>query len=52
MAQTMRAAVYRGKDDVRLEEVPVPKAGFGEAIVKVTLTTICGAAAVGNMMQR
>lgn len=42
MAETMRATVYRGKNDIRLEEVPMPKAGFGEAVVKVTLTTICG----------
>ncbi len=42
MADTMKAAVYRGKDNIRVEEVPIPRAGFGEAIVKVTLTTICG----------
>lgn len=42
MADMMKAAVYRGKDNIRLEDVPIPKAGFGEAIVKVTMTTICG----------
>lgn len=42
MADTMKATVFRGKDDIRLEEVPIPRAGFGEAIVKVTMTTICG----------
>lgn len=42
MAETMKAAVYRGKDNIRIEEVPIPKAGPGEAIVKVSLTTICG----------
>lgn len=42
MAETMKAAVFHGKDDIRLEEVPIPRAEFGEAIVKVTLTTICG----------
>lgn len=42
MADTMKAAVYRGKNDIHIEEVPIPKAGFGEAIVKITLTTICG----------
>lgn len=42
MADTMKATVFRGKDDIRLEEVPIPRAGFGEAIVNVTLTTICG----------
>lgn len=42
MADTMKATVFRGKDDIRLEEVPIPKAGYGEAIVKMTMTTICG----------
>lgn len=42
MADMMKAAVYHGKDNIRLEDVPIPKAGFGEAIVKVTMTTICG----------
>lgn len=38
----MRAAVFRGKNDIHLEEVPIPKAGPGQAIVKTTMTTICG----------
>lgn len=38
----MRAAVFHGVNDLRLEPVPVPKAGPGEAIVRVTMTTICG----------
>lgn len=38
----MKATVYRGKNDLRLEDVPIPKAGFGEAVIKVTMTTICG----------
>lgn len=42
MADTMKATVFHGKDDIRLEEVPMPRAGFGEAIVKITMTTICG----------
>ncbi len=42
MADTMKATVFRGKDDIRIEEVPVPRAGFGEAIVRITMTTICG----------
>ena len=42
MAEMMKAAVYRGKNDIHIEEVPIPKAGPGEAIVKITLTTICG----------
>jgi L-iditol 2-dehydrogenase len=39
---TMRAAVYQGKDDVRLEEVPVPKIGPGELLLKVHTCGICG----------
>lgn len=39
---TMRAAVYRGKDDVRLETVPVPEIGPGELLVRVHTCGICG----------
>lgn len=42
MAEKMRAAVYRDKHDIRLEEVDKPKAGVGQAVVRVTTTTICG----------
>ncbi len=38
----MKAAVYRGKDDVRLEEVPVPEAGPGELLIRVHTCGICG----------
>jgi L-iditol 2-dehydrogenase len=39
---TMRAAVYRGVNDVRLEEVPVPEAGPGEILIRVHTCGICG----------
>lgn len=39
---TMKAAVYRGIDDVRLEEVPVPEIGAGEMLVRVHTCGICG----------
>jgi L-iditol 2-dehydrogenase len=39
---TMLAAVYRGKDDVRMETVPVPKIGAGELLVRVHTCGICG----------
>jgi alcohol dehydrogenase len=39
---TMRAAVFGGVDDLRVQEVDRPRAGVGEAVVRVTLTTICG----------
>src|SRR5262245_42581549 len=40
--QKMRAYVFRGINDARIEEVPRPHAGVGEAVIRVTLTTICG----------
>ena len=39
---TMRAAVFGGKGKIALREVPRPEPGVGEALVRVTLTTICG----------
>jgi L-iditol 2-dehydrogenase len=38
----MRAAVYRGVNDVRLEEVSVPEVGPGEILVRVHTCGICG----------
>lgn len=39
---TMRATVFHGVGDIRVEEVPRPMAGPGEALIQVTTTTICG----------
>jgi L-iditol 2-dehydrogenase len=39
---TMRAAVYYGKEDVRLETVPVPKIGPEELLIRVHTCGICG----------
>ena len=41
-AGTMRANVFRAVDRFGIEEVPLPRAGAGDAVVRVTLTTICG----------
>ena len=38
----MRANVFKDVNKVGLEEKAIPKAGPGEAVVRVTLTTICG----------
>lgn len=38
----MRANVFHGVNDIRVDEVERPRAGFGEALIRVTLTTICG----------
>lgn len=39
---TMRAAVFVKKGVIELREVPRPKPGPTEALIRVTLTTICG----------
>ena len=39
---TMKATVFHGANDIRVEEVKRPHAGVGEAVIRVTLTTICG----------
>jgi L-iditol 2-dehydrogenase len=38
----MRAAVYRGIHDMRVETVPVPRIGQGELLIKVATCGICG----------
>ena len=40
--QKMKATVFHGPNDIRVEEVPRPHAGAGEAVIRITLTTICG----------
>ncbi|HEY3472292.1 MAG TPA: alcohol dehydrogenase catalytic domain-containing protein [Amycolatopsis sp.] len=42
MSGTMRAAVYHGRRDVRIEEVPVPRARDGEVLLAVRRSGICG----------
>jgi L-iditol 2-dehydrogenase len=39
---TMRAAVYRGVNDVRVETVPVPEIGRGEVLIRVAACGVCG----------
>ncbi len=39
---TMQAAVYRGRNDVRLETVPVPEITAGELLVRVHTCGVCG----------
>ena len=38
----MKANVFLAKNKIRVEEVEKPRAGAGEAVIRVTLTTICG----------
>lgn len=39
---TMRAVVYRGINDMRVETVPVPRIGAGELLIKIATCGICG----------
>src|SRR5437868_7461512 len=41
-ASTMQALVFRAPGKIQLESVAIPKAAPGEAVLRVTLTTICG----------
>lgn len=40
--EKMKAVVFRGIDDIRLEDVPRPRPAPGEAVIRITATTICG----------
>lgn len=38
----MKANIFRSKNNCGIEEVQRPRAGIGKAVIRVTLTTICG----------
>ncbi len=38
----MKAGVFYGKGDIRIEERPVPKAGPGQMVVKIEYCGVCG----------
>jgi (R,R)-butanediol dehydrogenase/meso-butanediol dehydrogenase/diacetyl reductase len=38
----MRAAVFHGPGDVRIEQVPIPKPGPSELLIEVTTVGVCG----------
>jgi L-iditol 2-dehydrogenase len=40
--KTMRAVVYHGPMDVKVEQIPVPACGDGELLVKVDACAVCG----------
>ena len=40
--RTMKAAVFVEPGRIVLEEKPIPSVGPGDALIKVTTTTICG----------
>jgi threonine dehydrogenase-like Zn-dependent dehydrogenase len=39
---TMKAVVFKGTDRIAVEEVPKPRPRAGEAVIRITTTTICG----------
>jgi alcohol dehydrogenase len=39
---TMKAVVFKGKNQIAVEEVPRPVPRAGEAVIRITTTTICG----------
>lgn len=39
---TMKAVVFKGKERIAIEEVPKPRPRAGEAVIRITTTTICG----------
>jgi len=40
--RTMKAVVFKGKGLIAVEELPRPVPGAGEAVIRITATTICG----------
>jgi threonine dehydrogenase-like Zn-dependent dehydrogenase len=40
--RTMKAVVFKGTGRIAVEEVARPSPGFGEAVIRITTTTICG----------
>jgi alcohol dehydrogenase len=40
--EKMKALVFHGANDISVSEVARPQAGLGEAVIRITLTTICG----------
>jgi len=42
MADTMKAVVYYGPGDVRVEQVPIPVCGAEEVFVKIEACAVCG----------
>ena len=42
MKKTMKAAVFYGRHDIRVENIPVPQIKDDEVLVKVAYCGICG----------
>ncbi len=42
MTELMRAAVYHGRGDIRVEDVPIPEAKPGDLLLRVGTVGVCG----------
>lgn len=42
MPNMMKAYRFYGPGDMRMDDVPIPKAGLGESVVKVKIVSMCG----------
>ena len=42
MAETMKAALLKGWNDLAVEDVPIPQVGPGEVLVRVNACGLCG----------
>lgn len=42
MKRTMKALTFVGPGKIELQEKPIPTPSFGEALIRITTTTICG----------
>ena len=42
MRATVKAMVFHGLGQIALDEASVPEAGINQAVIKVSITTICG----------
>lgn len=42
MNGTMNAAILHGKEDIKIEKVPIPRVGAGEVLIKVQVALTCG----------
>ncbi|HYM22878.1 MAG TPA: alcohol dehydrogenase catalytic domain-containing protein [Vicinamibacterales bacterium] len=40
--ETMKAVVFKSKDRIAIEDVPKPRPRAGQAVIRITTTTICG----------
>ncbi len=40
--ETMKATVFEAKNRIDIKRKPIPKPIYNEALVRVTLTTVCG----------